>query len=73
LANERYRSGIADFLAVLDAQRTQLSIQEQLALSEKRAATALVAIFKALGGGWENETGAPAAGLLDSDPKQGGS
>jgi multidrug efflux pump len=55
LANQRYTSGIADFLTVLDAQRTQLSIQEQLALSETRTATALVAVYKALGGGWEIE------------------
>jgi multidrug efflux system outer membrane protein len=55
LANQRYTSGIADFLTVLDAQRTQFSIQEQLALSETRTATALVAVYKALGGGWEIE------------------
>jgi outer membrane protein TolC len=40
---------------VLDAQRTQLSIQAQLAQSETRTATTLVAIYKALGGGWEIE------------------
>jgi multidrug efflux pump len=55
LANDRYRSGIADFLQVLDAQRTQLLLQEQLAVSETRCATALVAVYKALGGGWEME------------------
>ncbi len=53
LATQRYESGIADFLTVLDAQRTQLSIQDQLAQSETRTATALVAVYKALGGGWE--------------------
>ena len=56
LANVRYRSGITDFLQVLDAQRTQLSIQDQLAASETRCATALVAVYKALGGGWEAES-----------------
>jgi NodT family efflux transporter outer membrane factor (OMF) lipoprotein len=54
LANDRYRSGIADFLQVLDAQRTQLVIQEQLAVSETQCATTLVAVYKALGGGWES-------------------
>jgi multidrug efflux pump len=53
LANDRYRSGITDFLQVLDTQRTQLVIEEQLAQSETRTATALVAVYKALGGGWE--------------------
>jgi multidrug efflux pump len=55
LANQRYKSGIADFLTVLDAQRTQLAIEDQLAQSETGTATALVAVYKALGGGWEIE------------------
>ena len=53
LARQRYEGGISDFLPVIDAQRTQLSIQAQLAQSETRTATSLVAIYKALGGGWE--------------------
>ncbi|MCX6922058.1 MAG: TolC family protein, partial [Verrucomicrobia bacterium] len=53
LARQRYEGGISDFLPVLDAQRSQLVIQAQLAQSETRTATSLVAIFKALGGGWE--------------------
>jgi multidrug efflux system outer membrane protein len=40
---------------VLDTQRTQLSIQDQLAQSETHTATALVAVYKSLGGGWEIE------------------
>ncbi len=59
LARQRYEGGIDDFLPVLDAQRTQLAIQAQLAQSETRTATSLVAIYKALGGGWEIEQ--PAA------------
>jgi multidrug efflux system outer membrane protein len=53
LARQRYDGGVDDFLPVLDAQRTQLSVQAQLAQSETRTATSLVAIYKALGGGWE--------------------
>jgi multidrug efflux pump len=55
LATQRYTGGITDFLQVLDAQRTQLLVEEQLALSETRAATTLIAVYKALGGGWEVE------------------
>ena len=55
LARQRYDGGIDDFLTVLDAQRSQLAIQAQLAQSETRTATSLVAIYKALGGGWEIE------------------
>jgi hypothetical protein len=43
--------GVADFLTVLDAERTLLSAQDQLADSDSRTATALVAVYKALGGG----------------------
>jgi hypothetical protein len=43
--------GVADFLTVLDAERTLLSAQDQLADSDSRTATALVAVYKTLGGG----------------------
>jgi outer membrane protein, multidrug efflux system len=55
LARQRYAGGLTDFLPVLDAERTQLDIQAQLAASETRTATTLVALYKALGGGWELE------------------
>jgi len=53
LARERYQSGAADFLTVLDAERTLLAAQDQLADSATRTVTALVAVYKALGGGWD--------------------
>ena len=53
LARERYENGITDFLAVLDAERNLFLAQELLARSQTRAATSLVAVYKALGGGWE--------------------
>ena len=55
LARNRYQGGIADFLTVLDAERTQLGAEDQLAQSETDTATSLVAVYKALGGGWEME------------------
>ena len=61
LARQRYDSGVTDFLSVLDAERTQLDVQAQLAASETRTATSLVAIYKALGGGWQNEPEAKQA------------
>ncbi len=66
LARQRYDSGVADFLPVLDAQRTQLEVQAQLAQSEMRTATTLVALFKALGGGWQ----ADAAPTTETSPHQ---
>ena len=55
LARERYRFGVSDFLTVLDAERTLLEAQDRLVESETRTATALVAVYKALGGGWATE------------------
>ncbi len=56
LAHQRYENGATDFLTVLDAERVLLEAQDQLARSQTRSATALVAVYKSLGGGWENET-----------------
>lgn len=53
LANELYTRGLSDFLSVLDAQRQQLSAEDDLAQSGTAVITNLVALYKALGGGWE--------------------
>jgi outer membrane protein, multidrug efflux system len=52
LARLRYQDGVSDFLAVLDAERRLLESQDQLAQTETRTATSVVAVYKALGGGW---------------------
>jgi multidrug efflux system outer membrane protein len=52
LAHARFDSGVADFLTVLDAERTRLEAEDQLAQSETQTATALLAMYKALGGGF---------------------
>jgi multidrug efflux system outer membrane protein len=54
LAQDRYDRGVTDFLAVLDAQRTLLSDENSLAQSDLAVSEDLVAIYKALGGGWED-------------------
>ena len=53
LARARYDGGISDFLTVLDTERTQLEAENRLAQSRTETATSLVAVYKALGGGWE--------------------
>lgn len=53
LAHLRYQEGISDFLTVLDAEQRLLQDQSQLAQSQTATATALTAVYKALGGGWE--------------------
>jgi outer membrane protein, multidrug efflux system len=51
LATQRFEGGIADFLAALDANRTALEAEDLLAQSQTATATALVALYKALGTG----------------------
>ena len=53
LAQARYQEGVADFLSVLTAEQQLLSTQEQLATSTTTVSTNLVALYKALGGGWQ--------------------
>ena len=53
LATARYSQGVADFLTVLDAQRTALVNELLLSDSTTTVSSNLVALYKALGGGWE--------------------
>jgi outer membrane protein TolC len=53
LAEVRYREGAAPYLGVLDAQRTLLRAQDAVAEAETASYTSLVALYKALGGGWQ--------------------
>jgi multidrug efflux system outer membrane protein len=52
LARERFEGGLSDFLNVLQAERDDLAAQDSLADGRTQTATALVAVYKALGGGW---------------------
>lgn len=52
LAQSQYSAGTSDFFRVLDAQRSLLSVQNQLALSHAEVASNLIRLYKALGGGW---------------------
>jgi len=53
MANELYIRGLNDFLNVLDTQRSLYVTENELAQSRATMATNLVALYKALGGGWE--------------------
>ncbi len=54
LAQSRYQEGVANFLDVLTAETNLLSTQQQLANSTTTVSDNLVALYKALGGGWED-------------------
>ena len=53
LAQVRYQEGATSFLELLDAERTQLSAEDDLAQAEASINTRAVALYKALGGGWQ--------------------
>ena len=55
LATQLYTKGLTDFLNVLESQRNLFASQDQLAQSEHNLASDVVALYKALGGGWESQ------------------
>lgn len=53
LARMRYEAGVSEFLTVLDAERELLAAETSLVGARTEAATSLVALYKALGAGWQ--------------------
>jgi NodT family efflux transporter outer membrane factor (OMF) lipoprotein len=58
LSTIQYRAGDIEFVTLLTAQRSLLSSEDALVRSDRNLAANLIALYKALGGGWE----APAPG-----------
>lgn len=56
LAMQLYIGGKTDFLNVLNAQRALYVTEDALAQSARSLAANLIALYKALGGGWENRS-----------------
>jgi multidrug efflux system outer membrane protein len=50
IARVRYQEGVVDFLALLDAERTQLQAEDAVAQAEAGVFTSVIAVYKALGG-----------------------
>lgn len=61
LAELQFQGGLVDFTQVLDARRSLLSFQDQLASSAATMVGNLIRLYKALGGGW-------AANLFEETP-----
>ena len=53
LARDLYVNGVGTYLAVLDAERTRYEAEDTLAQGNEALVVDLIAIYKALGGGWE--------------------
>jgi len=52
LARQRLDAGVVDLLTVLDAERQALAARDALVQAQAGLATSLVAVYRALGGGW---------------------
>jgi NodT family efflux transporter outer membrane factor (OMF) lipoprotein len=59
LAMVQYKEGAADYQRVLDSQRSLLQQQNNFAQTSSNTVTNLIALYKALGGGWEMRQGQP--------------
>jgi len=60
LAQQRYTQGIATYIDVLNAQQSVLSTQSSYQNSTAAVSTDLVALYLALGGGWEDTFPTPS-------------
>jgi multidrug efflux system outer membrane protein len=63
LARLRYEGGVSAYLEVLDAQRSLFSSELTLAQTNRDQLVAMVQLYKALGGGWQEKPGSTPAGL----------
>lgn len=66
LAEIRYREGSVDFLAVLDAQRVQINADAALSGTRFQRFAALVALYRALGGGWQESAADDPVGAAEA-------
>jgi len=53
LAGDRYENGLEPFDTVLDAQRTQLQLEDLQVQSQNESTLSVIRLYKALGGGWQ--------------------
>jgi len=70
LANIRYRGGVSSYLEVLDSERQLFDAELGLVRSNRDELLAVVRLYRALGGGWQWETGIAAQGPA-AEPRGG--
>jgi len=54
LATQRFDRGLIDSLNVIDAQRQEYQLEQDYVAAQQMAAEQFIALYKALGGGWED-------------------
>lgn len=68
LSTQLYKSGLADFLRVLDSERALYTTQDALVQSDQSVSLDVVQLYKALGGGWQDQTNS----ILSSEKSRSG-
>lgn len=64
LARDRYAHGLADFIQVLDAERTLVDARQQLTQADVTLTGDVVALYDALGGGWQEDAATSQAPII---------
>lgn len=67
IATIQYREGLTDFERVLDSQRVFFSQQDLLVTSRGNLTQSLIALYKAMGGGWEQGRSRP---VVDDETRE---
>ena len=68
LARQRYQNGVSDFLNVLDAQRSLQQNELTLLASTTATSSDLVNLYRALGGGWSEQSQEPQEPRARQEP-----
>jgi NodT family efflux transporter outer membrane factor (OMF) lipoprotein len=68
LARDAYTHGLADFLRVLDAERTLVGSRQQLVQANVALINDVVGLYNALGGGWQETVARSDAPAIDPAP-----
>lgn len=68
LARQRYSSGIIDFQTVLDTERSVLNLEDNLKSSQAEHVSALIQLYKSLGGGWSSSASPEIAAPVKGKP-----
>ncbi len=66
LARDRYTHGLADFIQVLDSERTLVQSRQQLTQADVALTNDVVALYNALGGGWEEDAATSQAPVIST-------
>jgi NodT family efflux transporter outer membrane factor (OMF) lipoprotein len=66
-AQQQYESGLTDFQTVLDTERSLLNVEDSLMSTKAEETTALIQLYKALGGGWDTKAAQNLAAIAQKE------